>query len=170
MQSSIQNFTKLIQQLISHLDQISFDSYFKKLSVLENSSIGEHVRHIYNFPECLLNGLQIGVVNYDRRIRNPKLETDRDYAVKCLLEQSECILKLRNHNNGSLKLEVGVSGDFPLIETSLARELHYITEHTIHHIAILRIGMRFHFPELQIEDSFGFSYSTLEYKNFKAQR
>ncbi len=48
--------------------------------------------------------------------------------------------------------------------TNLKRELHYITEHTIHHMAILRLGFCFHFPSMQIDESFGFAYSTLEYK------
>ena len=169
MQTNIQNFTNLINQLVAHLNQIQDLEYSKKLSALGNSSIGEHVRHIYNFPECLLRGIQTGVVNYDKRTRNTKIETNKDYAVKCLLEQTDYIINLNHYANKPLVLEVAVNGNSSSINTNLTRELHYIVEHTIHHNAILRIGINFHFPDLKIENSFGFAYSTLEYKNLTGQ-
>ncbi len=169
MQTNIQNFINLINQLIIHLNRIPESEYGKKLQTLGNSSIGEHVRHIYNFPECLLRGIQTGVVNYDKRIRNTQIETNREYAIKCLLEQTGYIINLDHYSNKPLVLEVEAKENSPRIDTNLTRELHYIIEHTIHHMAILRIGMNFHFPSLEIEGSFGFAYSTLEYKNLTSQ-
>ncbi|MBK8396599.1 MAG: hypothetical protein IPL26_15370 [Leptospiraceae bacterium] len=163
---NIQNFINLIHQLVNHLQQVSEISYSEKLSLFGGSSIGEHVRHIYNFPECLLKGIQSGKVNYDNRTRDTKLETNRDYAIRTLLDQADYILNLNHYMNRQLILETGLTISNPTqINTNLERELHYITEHTIHHMAILRMGFNFHFPDMKIEESFGFAYSTIEYKN-----
>ncbi len=165
MNKTINNFIGLINQLIVHLNQLREHSYSEKLSIFGGATVGEHVRHIYNFPECLLKGVQTGIVNYDKRIRDVNLELNREYAVSRLLEQANYILNLEHYEHIPLLLETG-AGDkaASTIVTNLKRELHYITEHTIHHMAILRLGLNFHFPSMEIEESFGFAYSTLEYR------
>ena len=171
MQEGIQNFTGLINQLIIHLNRVSDVGYSEQHSLLCGSTIGEHVRHIYNFPECLLQGVHSGVVNYDKRIRDTKLQSDKQYAIASLLNQSNYILNLDHYENKSLVLEVSTrEGEISRMETNLRRELHYITEHTVHHMAILRMAMKFHFPKMEIDDSFGFAYSTINYKNVQRQK
>ncbi len=165
MQNEIQNFTGLINQLTNHINQIPETGYSEKLPIFAGTTIGEHVRHIYNFPECLLKGIQTGIVNYEKRTRNTKLELNREYAVDSLLEQANYILNLEHYEHIPLLLETWADDEtFSRMNTNLKRELHYITEHTIHHMAILRLGFNFHFPEIEIDGSFGFAYSTIVYK------
>jgi hypothetical protein len=165
MNKSIENFIGLINQLIVHLNQLRELSYSEKLSIFGGATIGEHVRHIYNFPQCLLKGVQTGTVNYDKRVRDTNIELNRDYAVSSLLTQANYILNLEHYEHIPLLLETGADDEtFSRMNTNLKRELHYITEHTIHHMAILRLGFNFHFPEIEIDGSFGFAYSTLAYK------
>lgn len=161
MQIEIQNYSNLIHQLINHLNQIPERSYSQKLSILGGSTIGEHVRHIYNFPECLLLGIKTGIVNYDKRKRDIQIETNREYAIKLLLGQ---LNGFADYDNKPLILETGNGTALSTINTNVKRELHYITEHTIHHMAIIRIGFSENFPEMDLDKTFGFAYSTIHYK------
>lgn len=157
----INSLSNVILQLNNHLEKITDSDYSEKLNLLNQATIGEHVRHIYNFPECLFNGLKSTVVNYEKRVRNHQLEVNRQYAIEALSKQENSILSLSDIHDLPLILEFGNGNR---IETSLKRELHYITEHTIHHMAIIRIGMIYLIPEMEIESSFGVAASTIEYK------
>ncbi len=163
----IQSYIDLINQLVIHLNRIPLDAYSEKLSSFDGATIGEHVRHIYNFPECLLNGVQTGKINYDKRIRDAKLEVKRDYAVFSLLEQCNYILNLEHYEDMPILLETTFG---ERMTTNLKRELHYIIEHTTHHMAILRFGIKINFPDLEIDDSFGYAKSTLEYKELQMNK
>lgn len=163
MDRAIQHYIELTNQLIIHLKRIPSESYSENLSIFDGSTIGEHIRHIYNFPECLLLAIQTGIVNYDKRTRNKEIENNRDYAIKALQEQLRLILELTLSEDLLLNLE-SISNENK-IKTNLNRELHYIIEHTTHHMAILRLGIKFHFPKIKIDESFGFAKSTLEYEN-----
>ena len=151
MQIEIQNYSNLIHQLINHLNQVPEKGYSQKLSILGGSTVGEHVRHIYNFPECLLEGIKTGIVNYE----------NREYAVRLLLEQVD---SLANYDDKPLILETGNDTTLSSMDTNVKRELHYITEHTIHHMAIIRIGFSVNFPEMDLDKTFGFAYSTIHFK------
>ncbi|TAG65626.1 MAG: DinB family protein, partial [Runella slithyformis] len=50
-------------------------------------------------------------------------------------------------------------------QTTLSRELVYIAEHAIHHLAILKIALRAHFPDIALPVHFGVAYSTVQYQN-----
>ncbi|HMV44443.1 MAG TPA: hypothetical protein PK079_20230 [Leptospiraceae bacterium] len=156
-------YSNVIHQLTEHLAKISDNAYIDRLTMFGGSTLGEHVRHIYNFPECLINGIKNGIVNYEKRFRNPKIEENRVFAIESILEQVNLISELAVYPDKPLLLEIGLKGDNQ-IQTNFARELHYITEHTIHHMAIIRIGIEYLCPTLQVEPSFGVASSTIEYK------
>jgi hypothetical protein len=50
------------------------------------------------------------------------------------------------------------------IPTSFNRELVYLIEHTIHHLAIIKIGLNEAFPTIEIPENFGVAYSTIRFK------
>lgn len=138
--------------------------YCQPLHVLSLSTIGQHYRHCIEFFDCLYGGLESGVVSYDKRKREERLNVDTDYT----LERIEQLIQLiRNTVDQELELEVcyPCSEIAPeRIKSSVLRELHYNIEHLVHHMAIIKIGVIQNFPEVALNPSFGVSESTIAYQ------
>ncbi|MDX1476670.1 MAG: hypothetical protein R3301_03155 [Saprospiraceae bacterium] len=50
------------------------------------------------------------------------------------------------------------------MDSSLERELIYNIEHTIHHLAIIKIGLAIIAPDIPLPAHFGVAPSTVKYK------
>ena len=50
------------------------------------------------------------------------------------------------------------------IHSSIGRELMYAYDHAIHHLAMVKIGMNVHYPEVSINKDLGVAPSTLKYR------
>jgi uncharacterized damage-inducible protein DinB len=154
----------ILSELIDHIEQLPQDSYVQKLPVLSGSSIGQHIRHIVEFYECLVKGIQSGTVNYDARKRNLELEQNSAFAVGILKNILTAIED--QETNISLTLETAFGTAVAAkVPSCFSRELTYLIEHTIHHAAIIRIGLQQAFPEINVSPDFGFAPSTIEYRN-----
>ncbi len=44
------------------------------------------------------------------------------------------------------------------------REMVYLVEHSIHHYALIRIGLQENFSDIFIPKNFGVAYSTVKYR------
>jgi uncharacterized damage-inducible protein DinB len=153
----------LLHQLRDLLTQLSPTDYARPLAVFNGSSIGGHTRHIIEFYACLLAGLSTGVVNYDERQRDQQIEHNRDYALETIrhlerrLAQSEMPA-----DNAILKVKFGAHTT--RIDTNFQREMAYLIEHSIHHFALLRIGVAAVNPQVYIDPHFGMAFSTLNHR------
>jgi hypothetical protein len=156
-------YIKVVQQLTDLLEQLKPCEYQQSLAVLNGSSIGQHTRHIVEFYLCLLNGLSAGVVDYDARERNLLLENDLTFATNTLRNIENRIEAIQNLNE-PLLLNVGYNSDNQtLIETNFMREMVYLVEHSIHHYALIRIGLQQNFAGINIPKNFGVAYSTVKH-------
>lgn len=147
-------------QLNSVIGQMKNEAYAQNLPILSYNSVGKHTRHILEFYECLLNA-QKGVVDYDARQRNILLETDVLAAQKSI----ENILGKLPLND--LKTPILLQSHFHetvLTPSSWEREVVYNIEHTIHHLAIIKIALQEVFPYIELPEHFGIAYSTLQYQ------
>jgi hypothetical protein len=65
-----------------------------------------------------------------------------------------------------------VFGDFhsETTPTSMEREAIYLIEHSIHHFALIRIGLQTNFQKVRIESNFGIAFSTLNFREEKKQQ
>ena len=157
---------EILAQLKAHLTQLTPKQYAQKLSVFNGTSIGAHTRHVIEFYQCLLNGVNNGEVNYDARQRDLRLESQLDYAIDVLDEIAYRLLNISILNNkinliycyGEIKYSV---------PTIFEREEVYLIEHTIHHHALIRIGLQECFPEVEIEQNFGYAHSTIQHQKQK---
>jgi hypothetical protein len=150
-----------LNQLVSVVEQFQKSDYAKPLVMLSNNSIGMHIRHILEFYECLLNGYENEIVEYDNRPRRQQLEESPFHAIAFA---NELNLKLQHLNDKPLTLNSNLSyattGSIP-ISSSYFRELTFTNEHTIHHFAILKIVLISSFPEIELPENFGLAYSTI---------
>jgi hypothetical protein len=155
---------QVLQQLHDLVFSLTADNFARRLTVFNGSSIGGHTRHIIEFYECLLQGKETGIVNYDNRQRDLQIEQNRDYALEIIRKIIENLKKVDN-NSRPLLLEARFAAGNYTIPSNFAREEAYLIEHTIHHFALIRIGVQSICPEVQIKPDFGVAYSTVEYRN-----
>jgi uncharacterized damage-inducible protein DinB len=153
-----------LQQLHDLVEQLTEAEFSGRLSILSGSSIGMHLRHILEFYECLFEGLQTGTVNYEKRRRNLRLENEKTFALQAL--QDLCQRLLAGTRDVLLQLEVE---EGETISTTFQRELVYNTEHCIHHMALLRIGLESCCPQVRLPEDFGVAPSTVRHRQSVSQ-
>lgn len=164
LQNSIQN---VFVQISESLEQLTCEQYCQPSKILFGATIGQHVRHIIELFICLDNGYNTGVVNYDRRKRDYAIETDKDLANSLL----KSIYLTLDKENKALQLETAFddhSAACILIETNYYREIAYNLEHTVHHMALIRVGIT-EVSNIVLPKSFGVASSTIKYRQACAQ-
>lgn len=160
----IETTRQVADQLRSVISQLSDEQYAEPLPLLSGNSIGKHTRHILEFYDCLARQMAGGVVNYDRRERNLALENSGEKALENLAQMETWLAQIREDR--ALKLEACyLAEQISTVETTLFRELAYNIEHTIHHLAIIKIALQGYFNEVSIPENFGVAYSTVQYQN-----
>lgn len=157
---------EIFEQLRNLLVSLHEDQYTAPCATLSGASIGQHLRHILELFICLEIGYHSGIVNYDKRKRDIRIETDREFA-KSVLEE---VLLNTQRKNKVLLLESGLSeteAGQMFLETNFYRELLYNIEHAVHHMALIRIGVAsMGFNELP--EKFGVAASTMKYRKSMA--
>ena len=160
----IQASVSVLDELVQILGLTDDEQYQKKLDVFSGSSIGMHTRHIIEFFDCLLSQSANGVINYDNRSRNHAIENSTSQAISSLEHLVQTVQDITKDQKLILRVSYSaVKNIYNEVETTLFRELSYNIEHTIHHNALLRIGLGVVAPELKISDSFGVAPSTIKY-------
>lgn len=152
----------ILQQLCAALEGISDDHYRYPVRQLDGNSIGAHTRHIIELYQELLRGYENGVVDYEKRQRDQRIQTERDAAIHRLqqiiqgqaMENKSVIVLAPSMQAGGPSLPIGSTYD---------RELLYHIEHAIHHHALIRVA----FLELALgplPENFGVAPSTMAYR------
>lgn len=154
-------------QLTESLHQLTAIQYTQPSKILFNASIGQHVRHVVELFLCLENGYATGVVNYEKRKRDCKIESDKDFAIQLIKD----IYHRLERPNIDIVMEAEdyeeVSG-VVAIPSNYYREIAYNLEHTIHHMALIRVGIN-DVSSLILPDEFGVAYSTIKFRKECAQ-
>jgi hypothetical protein len=154
---------KVLDQLLDLLNQIKTEDY--KINMLAlNASIGQHARHILEFYICLFRGLETGIINYDDRDRDVRIENDKALTIDIIKELKEKINSLNNYPDVILQVEYGdESAKSIQLQSNIKRELVYNIEHTIHHLAIIKHSIIEHLKYIDLPDHFGIASSTTRY-------
>lgn len=155
----------ILNQLEGTIQQLNDTDFSKPSSALGRSTVGQHTRHTLEFFICLEKGFQKGIVNYDRRAHDKLIETDKFIALDAIDRIRKFVSSQRK--DYPLKLEVGYereSEDCLTIETNYFRELTYNIEHAVHHMAIMKIGLREIAPYVKFAPDFGIAVSTIRHQ------
>jgi hypothetical protein len=159
IQMTIQN---VFNQLSDSLQQLSNEEYTRQCSTLFKATIGQHVRHIIELFICLEHGYNNRIINYEKRKRDYTIESNKEVAIG-LLQQIPEQFHICDKN---LLLEASydeLSDDTILISTNYFRELVYNLEHTVHHMALIRVGIN-EVSAVKVPEEFGVASSTIKYK------
>lgn len=153
------------------LGQLSEDQFSQPLEVLSGSTLGMHLRHILEFYQCLFQALEDRKLNYDLRKRDKEMETSKARCQGCITQLMEDLETCTE--DIPLQLSADYSGQLYGGEvrtaTTYFRELLYNIEHCVHHLAIIRIGMKTLDPSLKINENMGVAASTHRNRNRCAQ-
>lgn len=162
-----QSIKHVFLQLTDSLDQLTTEQYTMPSKTLFNATIGQHVRHIIELFVCLQNGYYSGIVNYENRKRDNRIEQDKNFARQLLIE----IYKGLHNEDKTLLLEANydeLSDESLLISTNYFREIVYNLEHTVHHMALIRVGIN-EVSSIELPSGYGVAASTIKYKKACAQ-
>lgn len=159
LQQAIQN---VFVQLSESLNMLNNDQYVQPSKTLFNATIGQHVRHIIELFICLEQGYDNGTVNYEKRKRDLRIETDKDLANSLLQD----IYISLNRANKKLLLESNYdehSAETITVTTNYYREIIYNLEHTVHHMALIRVGIN-EVSTIEVPAGFGVASSTMKHR------
>ena len=153
----------VLYQLTNAINLLDHAAYIKPLENLSDSSIGKHVRHIIEFYQCMLKGCQEESINYDNRVRDKMIEESREFAIQCI---NKFLFDLKTiDTKKTLTLEVYYGKDFEIkLSTTFEREMVYNIEHTIHHMALIKIGIKEISSKIIVPKEFGVATSTIQHQ------
>lgn len=162
-----QTLNTTLFQLEDLVTSLTNEQFTKPISILNNATIGQHVRHIIELFQSLEQGYTSGIVNYDNRKRDLILESN--------CEATQIALKKIVTSLQSLDKKLFLSGNYTLdseevveVQSSYYRELIYNLEHTVHHMALIRIAIQ-QTTNLSLPTDFGIAASTIRNKKLCAQ-
>ena len=149
-------------QLSDSLNKLNQDQYNYPCKNLSGNTIGQHVRHIIEMFQCLEAGYQTGEIDYEKRKRDHGMETDKNIASGIL---QDIILQISKENKSLFLLTYYSDQQLVAekISTNYFREIAYNLEHTIHHMALIRIGLR-ELGDIPVDDSYGVASSTIKFR------
>lgn len=130
------------------------------------SSIGAHMRHVLEFIQMLADYVDSGTIDYEGRERNMVYETDPK-AVIAMLPQlhaklARALERYGVHRPLLLRETAMIGGEKLTLTTSLGREVLFMLQHGVHHLAIIKMqaaAMNIHFG-----DKVGVAVATQAYR------
>jgi hypothetical protein len=159
--------SNILNQLQYVINMLTNDQYVQPVKVLSASTIGQHTRHILEFFIELDKGYESGIIDYDKRVRNRAIETDKDFTLLTIREIDRNLVK----PDRDLLMQAGYENDntYSLpVYTNYFRELVYNLEHAVHHMALIRIGVNA-ITDIVVPEEFGVASSTIKYRKECAQ-
>lgn len=105
-----------------------------------HGTIGAHLRHCLEYYRCFFAEAGSGVLEYDARERDPVLETDiaaTRCAIVAQIDRLDAIDASELDRTLRLRQVLAPGAPAETIVSSVKRELMNLSDHTIHHLAIL---------------------------------
>lgn len=153
----------ILDEIKTLIQSIDDQEYTTEIGVLNGSTLGQHIRHIVEFYVCLFAGNK--KVNYENRERNILIESSPGHSLQVLDEIRQHLLSYNLNQEINF---IQTIGDLEVSLTSnIARELIYLSEHTIHHFALIKIGFNAICPHKFLPEDFGVADSTKKYRESK---
>lgn len=155
--------THILRQLTDLTHQIRVEDFIRPAATLSGSTVGQHLRHTLEFFLCLEKGFYEGIVDYDKRAHDKLIESDKLVALSVIERIKIFVEQLQEK---ALQLHVGydMTDTYVTVETTAMRELVYNIEHAVHHMAIMKIGVREIASYVILEPDFGIAASTIRHK------
>ncbi len=152
-----------------YLESIDPEAYARPLELLSGASIGQHTRHLVEFYQCLVDQADNRSINYAQRLRDPMIEQDPKFALEVIRRLTIRVQNMKPDPPVALVCSEHFDDGTVQVQSNLGRELLYNIEHTIHHLAIIKIGLASIAPDVKLPEHFGVAPSTIQHRNTCAQ-
>lgn len=153
-----------LQQALTVIREAGPDVYRATSTLSPGGSVGNHLRHCIDFYRCFLDGLAVGRVDYSRRRRDPAVEQDLTAATAAVRAITAELAELRE---GDRDRPIEVREDEPYGRSTVARELQFLSSHTVHHMALIAVLLRA--AGFDPGPEFGVAPSTLRHRRSAAR-
>ncbi|MBK9491560.1 MAG: DinB family protein [Haliscomenobacter sp.] len=165
-----EGISNIVMQINDILIDIESNLYKMPLGIYNGSSIGQHFRHIYDFFRCLVYGAQENVVDYASRERDLQIEQDPRFALAAFHRELDYLLTLDEQMPLSVRADFSTQSDVgrPEYPSSVGRELMFVHDHAVHHLAMIKIGLQNEAPDLLKDKNFGVAPSTIKFRQQEA--
>lgn len=155
---------EILGQLLFVTKNLKDKDYSQPILLLNQATIGQHIRHTLEFFICLVNGYKTGLVCYDRRAHDKRIETQKGVAEDEITRLINFIAGKPENKDMSLQANYSLeNGKAISVKTNYYRELAYNIEHAVHHMAIIKIGILQAAPYIQLPPHFGVAVSTVRH-------
>lgn len=163
----IETNVQWLQQAMRLLTRITDDDYRRSPAAFHPHRVGGHIRHILEFYQCFLDGLESSHINYDARQRNASIENSRAVAmetIRSVIHRLEINELIRTDSILWVRMEDcdHCEAEDRFLTSSPGRELQVLSSHTIHHFAL--IAMTLAAINVAVDLDFGVAPSTLRYR------
>lgn len=156
----------ITEQMIDVLNRIDPVVYRQSLDLYDGASLGKHFRHIYDFYSCLIRGVGDGKVDYSSRKRESAIERQPKIAAQAFAKAATQLAEV------STDLHLKVLADFSAdnnynrqaYDSCFGREITFLHDHAVHHLAIVRMGLKQLNPEFSLSKQLGVAPSTIKYE------
>lgn len=146
------------------VDALSEEQYSRSFG---RTSIGSHARHAIEFMEMLLSGLETRKIHYDSSVRNAAYEKDPEVAraaMNNVVERLSGAVDTLMPEYALTVYHTAEEGAPPVaVPSSLGRETISVTEHAIHHFAMIN-AMGLFLLEIAFDPQVGMSAATNVYQ------
>ena len=160
MQNIISISDQLLGQAVRLIQNHLAEDYTRTCRTVFSSSVGQHIRHcVEHYEEFLYAMAEQRELDYEKRPRDLKVETDPDEAVRRI----EGIRKsLQTHVVECHDILVWDNGLTAPARSSVTREVQYLLSHTVHHFALISVIASL--SGMKVPRDFGIAPSTLKYR------
>jgi len=167
----IQSVIESLHQGETLLEQMSDETYTRKLPVAFNASVGGHYRHCLDHFRSLLDAAAAGDLDYDHRERGTLIENDRFAALNAT---RELVRQYEQFNPRLLARPLAVTCKTSYANTgsqespsTVGREIMYAVAHAVHHYAL--IGIMGGLMGVVLPAGFGVAPSTIKHQDEAAK-
>lgn len=162
---SVSGNLEAIEQGLALLHALNDQNYTYSAPPYVESGTGEHLRHIVDMYQALMNEPRVGVVDYDCRRRGAPVERERAAGINALHTIRQWLLSL---DPDQLETPVTILSEASVtsrqiceMRSTLRRELLFVASHTIHHFALIRVVTLY--LDVKTDDEFGYAPATASY-------
>lgn len=129
------------------------------------ASVGAQYRHVLEHYACFLDGLVTARVDYDARARDARIEASRAVALSATRGVLAAIERLDPNDDPAIAVQMdsGSGSEGPdWRASSVGRELQFLSSHTVHHYALIKLLLEG--AGVELASGFGVAPSTLTYQ------
>lgn len=162
----IQMNVRWLRQALKLLERLDDATYGTAPAGLAPHRAGAHLRHIIEFYQCFLDGLDSSHIDYDARRRDETIEHSRAVAaaaIRSIIQSLEMRADVRQERIVWVRMEDAEAARVrdSFMESSICRELQVLSSHTVHHFALIAVTLRAH--GIPMDPEFGMAPSTLRH-------